>query len=73
MVRGRLEWLEFYCTFVSRTPCNLKFVVSLATVGAKSMKWFVRREQEVPVGRGLRIASFPLLVYVLGSLAFDWG
>lgn len=43
----------------------------LETVDAKSMKWFVRKEEEVSVGEGVRIASFPLLVYALGSIAFD--
>lgn len=56
---------------MSRTPCNLQSVIYLGTVDAKSMKWFVRREEEVSVGEGVRIASFPLLVCVLGSVAFD--
>lgn len=47
-----LKYLEYDCTFVSRTPCNWKFVISLETVDAKSMKWFVRSEEEVSVGEG---------------------
>ena len=59
--------------FFIQNTLRFKIRSVLATVHAISMKWFVRREEEVSVGRGVRIAGFPLLVYVLGSLAFDWG
>jgi hypothetical protein len=45
-------------------------VIYLETVDAKSMQWFVMREEEVSVEEGLSIARFPPLVY---SLASDWG
>lgn len=58
VMRGRIKGLEFYCTFASGAPYNLKFVISLETVDAKSVKWFVRREEEVSVGEGGKNRQF---------------
>lgn len=58
VMRGRIQWLEFYCTSAHRTPYNLELVIYLETVDAKSMKWFVTREEEVSVGEGAKKRQF---------------